>query len=252
MLNSVKKFLYVISIAVLPMVFGSFLFVGILESYKNNESLNSAILESYSSIRTKQAECHKIHNDLYMAYYPYAGSLRILKKQLVMLIDNKGIGLPKEYEIFMQSLNESNSRQAKEIEKLKQQKEECYTALYINYEETSILVNLLDKYENIASARATETNNLNSSKKEAAKKLNSITADDMLNIFQTDMESVLASNRDKWVLGIEELADFQVELAKIEEQRFSIETETFSKLRKLYLEAIKQRLNRSFVDYLIQ
>lgn len=234
------------------MVFGSFLFVGILESYKNNESLNSAILDSYNTIRTKRSQCQKIHNNLYLAYYPYAGSLRIMKEELERIIDTKGRGLPKEHEIFMQSLNESNTKQLKEIQELSSKKEECYSELYISYEETAILVNLLDEYERIASERAANINGLNPSQKEASNKVNSISADDMLKVFEVGMEAALISNRDKWLSGMEELADFQVEIAKIEENRFSIEATTFGKLRKLYLEAIKNRLNRSFVDYLVQ
>lgn len=252
MLSSIKSFIYVVSIAVIPMAFGSFLFVGIIESYKNNESLNSVIVDSYKSIRSQRAQCHKIHNDLYMAYYPYAGSLKIIKKELGTLIDTKGIGLTKEHEIFMLSLYESNSKQLKEIQKLKVLKDDCYTTLYMKYEETAILVNLLDDYEGIASARATEINNLNASIKEATKKLSSVTENDILNVFQTGVESALVSNKDKWLLGMEELADSQIELAKIEEKVFSIEFKTFGKLRRIYLGAIKNRLNSGFVDYLVR
>lgn len=252
MLNSIKKFFYIIAVTVIPMIFGSFLFAGIIESYKNNESLNSAILDSYSSIRTKRAECHKIHNDLYMAYYSYADSLKTIKIELERPIDNHGKELPKEYIIFMQSLIESNSTQFQEIQKLIKQKEDCYSTLYINYEEAAILLNLLEQYESIAKVRATELNSLYPSEKDALNKLRSISIDDLLNIFHTGIDSALTSNREKWLSGIEELAEVQVELAKIEEQRSSIETKTFFELRRLYLEAIKNRLNRGFVDYLIQ
>ena len=252
MLNSIKKFFFIIAVTVIPMVFGSFLFAGILESYKNNESLNSAILESYRSIITTRAECHKIHNDLYMAYFSYAGSLKTIKIELERPIDNHGKELPKEYILFMQSFIESNSTQIKKVQKLIKQKEDCYSTLYINYEEAAILLNLLEKYESIATVRATELNSLNLSEKDAVNKLRSISVDDLLNIFHTGIDSAMTSNRDKWLSGIEELADIQVEIAKIEMQKFSIEAKTFSELRRLYLEAIKNRLNRGFVDYLIQ
>ena len=194
MLNKVKEFIYIISIAVIPMAFGSFLFVGVLEKYKNSESLNSAILDSYKTIRNKRSECHKIHNDLFLSYYPYAGSIKIMATEMERVMGAKDVSLPHEYQVFVLSNVESQADYRKDIEELKKNKDKCYTELYISYEELAILLDKIDEYESISGERSSALNGLNSSLEGERGKLKSISADDLMNIFRQGIEVSMLTN----------------------------------------------------------
>lgn len=251
-LEKIKQYIYVISIAIIPMVFGSFLFVGVLEKYKNTESLNTTILDSYKSLRVKRSECHKIHNNLFLSYYAYSGSLKIMGAEMKRLIGSKGASLPKEFEIFVTSNIEAQTEQRKEIEKLKKSKEDCYSDLYISYEELAILLNRISEYETIAEKQSSNLNRFNSSIDEAKDKLKRISPDDIMNVFRDGIKKAMLSNTEKWLLAMEELSEFQLAIAKIEEEKFQIDLEVFSKLRRMYLVDIRSKLNKGFVSYLFQ
>ncbi len=230
----------------------SFLFVGFIESYKNNESLNASILETYKNIKSKRSQCHKIHNEYFLSYYPYAGTLNIQGQELENIKKTNPKLITKEYEVWLNAIIDSQQDQIKEIENLKNQTASCYRELYIEYDDLAILLGVFNEYETIVSNRSSKINETYNSQKHSLKEnFKYLEPDYILNAIRKGMSSTLTQDTRKLNIMFDELYNAQITISKFEEQRFNIELETYGKLRNIYLPKIKSRLERGFIGYIL-
>jgi hypothetical protein len=236
---------------ILLIFLASFLFVGIIEQYKNNESLTHEILKTYSEIRIKQSSCHKSHNDFFLSYYPLAGSFIIQKQELKIIADHIDKNLSQEYFTFIIGILESVNKQKNNISYLKSMTESCYSLLHIEYESLAILLGIYKKYEEIVEQNARDINLTYKKQKEIYKKYTKNPKnDEILARFKSILLSTIDKNKiNEFESKFQDLSNLQISLAKNEKLRFDIRSNTYKQLKDLYISTINKRLNRGFIDY---
>ncbi|MDO7926718.1 hypothetical protein Q6A51_08000 [Pseudomonas sp. KFB-139] len=84
-LSYLKQF----SISIVTLVLGSFVFVGVIENYKSDESIKVSQLEAYFKPAREAANaCLKKQNELFLHYPEYGGSFSLLFGELNRLFEN--------------------------------------------------------------------------------------------------------------------------------------------------------------------
>ena len=233
--------------------FVSFLFVGVIESYKNKESMNSLILKTYKNIKVKRSLCQKTQNDYFLSFYPYAGSLTMQGQELSNLNKLKDKNISKGYEIWLTALLESQQAQKNNIEKLKSETDSCYRDLYIEYEDLAILLGVVGQYENIIKEQSQSINSTYEKQKYILNgKTKNVDLQYILDSARKGFSGALTRDKDKWIDMFNELSDLQIKLAENEKARFNIEIKTYEKLRNIFLSSIQERSDRGFIAYIFK
>lgn len=95
----------------LTLALGSFIFVGILEDYKSDDSIKVKQLEDYfKPARTLANSCLKQQNQLYLHYPQNGSSLRLLFDAMSNLMENPQLERNPNYELVLKDYYITYSR----------------------------------------------------------------------------------------------------------------------------------------------
>lgn len=245
--NESKRFLSKLVL----LFFGSFLFVGLLEEYKSHEGLISEIRSSYNEIRKKQNECRRYHNELFLAFYPYSGSLLVLHKEFSQILALEARPIPLEYAAYIQSISTQPKENLSRIETLQKDLRFCGDELLMRYEDLALLLGVHQSFSAFQNDRSAKLNRTyQKQKKSVSDLIPDISYEEFTEPFKRGIVETLRENPQKWPVRLEMLSKAQLEIAKYEEERFRIEEDFFRSYRELVLPRIKSRFNGGFLGWL--
>lgn len=252
MKEPLKKYLAILSLTLIPMFFGSFIFVGVLESYKNNEALNNSILDGYKQIQIKGQAYFKAHGELISLYSQYNIILTIVREILNDPASYQDDNLSIEYEAFVDHFIEICQELPKELDRINEDSARSYGHLHIAYDELALLLDFTDDYDEEIVYRDYKLNNLLSKRQQYLEtSATNFDLNELIRLLKVGIENSSNNQRDKWLSLLDKLSEFVIEMANFEKRKYDIELSTYSSLRKEYIEKIKERMDRNFIEYVL-
>lgn len=237
-------------ITMISLFFGSFLFVGLLEEYKNDLSFKKTIMDDiYRPMVDMHVQFNQRHNLLFLEYAKFAGTNQMMLNEIEHIVKTHERDLGGDYAIWAMSVQEANQKVAKETERLKAEVNEYRSKLYRKYEEVALMTGTYKKYRELITKA---TNNINSIYKERSERSKEFTKDINLNdIMPTMRKMLLGKSNVQSIKEIKKLAKITVNLylmlSENEQKIFNEENKLFEELHHLFAEEISYRFKRGFI-----
>ncbi|GAB1576174.1 hypothetical protein [Bordetella petrii] len=242
-------------ISIVPLFFGSLLFAGILESYKNDASARKEIMNDfYRPMRETQSGCQKTHNNLFLGYAKLAGSYRLMLDEFKHLTTLDMSRMTRDYEILLESMLSTHATTTSDTKRLEVELEACRAKLFRQYEELALVTGTYDQFKGLSRDRATRLNDLYAKRKALADQtlrgydINSLMGmlRDFLQFnFENQEQKTLAAQKVN-ELG-EPIIQHYLQLSNSEQDMFKIDAELFEGLHTVFAKDISSRFERGFI-----
>ena len=237
---------------IIPLFLGSFVFIGVIENYKNDSMLKIKILEDYfKPSRQQVADCLKKQNSLFLKYPEPPAHLKLFTKEMFHLIENPSLNGNADYEVVLEALISTYQKSAKELEQLEIETEQCKTDVFRSLETLAIVTGSFDEFSRYSEQRAQQLNAASKIKSDQNKKnRGSLEVDDLQNL----MRSIATANfesregQEEFKLKMtqmlpvieshgEIMSSFEKRVFDIENDFYSnVRTETSTKISELFEE----------------
>lgn len=120
MSNETQSFLSQLLISIISISLGSFIFAGILESYKKDQDLQEEFIKDYFRPMMKlQSSCSSSHNELFLKYGELSASYQLMYNEIVHMAMSPDSELGQHYEVLPMFLIKTNEELKKELKILK-------------------------------------------------------------------------------------------------------------------------------------
>lgn len=246
-------------ISVVPLFFGSFLFVGIIESYKNDLSVrNNIIADAYRPMRETHALCHETQNKLVIQYSQVAGSYKIMMDEITQSQKNGDINFGgNNANLLLHASFKANQSSLSGLDKLETDFVQCRTKLFRQYEELALMTGTYEIFKIKSKARMDKLNKLYEERKEKASKVtNGVEVEDIINKMRLLLRMDL-SNRNEMneaFLSMNPLMDMLLKRSLIysekEQEMFEVEQAFFRDVYEMYASEINKRFKKGFISNL--
>jgi len=241
--------------AILPLFFGSLLFSGLIESYKNDMNSRREILNDYyRPMRDIRNDCHNKHNDLFLQYGSVAGSLKLFSDETSRFSEINFNKITHEQAIFYVSIVKTLRSEYEKLNMLKKNVSECTSVLNRIYTELSIVTGSYDEFVKVLTHRTALINELYSKRAVFLKGHNGdINEEKYLQIIHDFISSDLSNDaliaeKMKGIKGvILPLVSIYIAIGESEKEVFDAEYQMFVKLNDIYLEDMNSRFKRGFI-----
>lgn len=245
-------------IAVIPIFLGSFLFAGILESYKKDQGIQKELIKDYyRPMRALQSSCSSLHNNLFLKHGELSGSYQLMFNEFVHMSVTPDSKLGHDYDAIPMSIFKANSELKNEIEELKLVVEKCKEDLFFKYEELSLATGTYPEFTELAQKRTNGVNSIYAERKEKAREnKKEIDPDQLIHLMREFVSMDLSNDKYKSIFmnKIEKIFDPVVKhsliMAKAEQAIYQKESVFFQSLHKLYAEEISKKHSSGFFSWM--
>ncbi|MCW8997479.1 MAG: hypothetical protein OQK04_02025, partial [Kangiellaceae bacterium] len=94
-----------ILVGVSTMFFGSFIFAGVIEGYKNEAGKNEKVISDYfRPMRVAQTACSASHNRLFLSYGEMSGTYQLIYDELQHMMQNRKVRNSIDYQVIPMSI----------------------------------------------------------------------------------------------------------------------------------------------------
>ena len=143
-----------LTLAVVPLFFGVYLFAALLETYKDDMSARKdLVLDFYRPMREAQADCRATEQQLMLAYGTQAGTYRLMLSEFDHMASADPATLTRDYDVLPRSIIESNNKITAQVGELTTKLDACTRTLYRKYEEVALATATYDQFLDIARQR---------------------------------------------------------------------------------------------------
>lgn len=246
--------LAVVTIALGSLV-GPVVFSGIIENYKDDDSIKLTQLETYFIPAREAADhCLSLQNKLYLDYPLEAARHRLFIDGMRRLQgDIKGKNTH-EYERILMSLQDENLEKQKETKALEAEAQSCRQKVFFKLEALSIVTGTFKEFSLAASKRADELNKIDAYRREMIQ--SSLEGSEEIDGMGLIYDAVTASSPDglaQMVSKHEELLaiveSYGKIMAKVGEKIHSVEMEFFGEVREVSANNIDRRFRENFLEW---
>lgn len=254
-----KKLLGNFLVAFAPIFFGSFVFVGVIENYKDDSVFKSRLLENYfKPARTSSDDCMRAQGEFVEKYPLYAASLVLMFEELQHLADNPKLQNAYDYELLLRATVENHNEANADLDRLNIEVKKCRIDVQRKLEDLALVTGSFDEYSENLSVRV--------SKIEAAEKNRTERVDQLLSEYKAEFDyrdkvrGFLASppsTNDEWKTAIEQFSSL---LPIVEgSAKISMETEAlisnaeidfYEKSRRSSSNKINSMFEQGFISWL--
>lgn len=242
-------------VAIVPLFFGSLLFAGILESYKNDASARKEIMNDfYRPMRETQSECQRTHNNLFLKYGEVAGSYQLMLAEFKHLTTTDLSKMTKDYQILLESVLSTETKANADARELEGKLELCRTKLFRQYGELALVTGTYKRFTNLSTDRASRINSLYAERKSFAEKtLKNYDAKELMGILRNFLQLNFDSQEQKTALAqkINELGgpiiQHYLQLSENEQEMFKVDVKLFEDLHDTFSTEISGRFERGFI-----
>lgn len=244
-------------VAFLPVFFGSFLFAGVLENYRNDSRLEGTIIEkNFTPMRELQGSCHTFHNDLYLQYGNLSGSYQLMFDELEHIFSTPESELGRDYEVLLKSIFQTHSETNTKASELKETVANCRLELFRKYESLALMTGTYDKFSNMVDEKVASINKVYDERSELSKAATEdVEVNDMMPMMRTLLATQLESEaeREKFMTKFRKIASAVIEhnqiMMKTEQQIFQIQKKFDSELRSLFAGKISDMYDEGFLGW---
>lgn len=251
-------FLKQLTITIITLVFGSFVFVGIIENYKSDESIKIKQLESYfKPAREAAHSCLKTQNDLYIHYPSYGGAFELFFAALENMRKKPELERSHQYGLYLEAYVKNLEQVKKTQEELPVQVRKCRAEVYLKLEALAIATGTFEFFMAESRKRDKLLNQIDKEFRTKLKENNkSMTAEDLLKMLNKFGELNMNSKNEikKMISEFSEMLPvikaYSLALAETEKKKYKVEAEFFSKIRIKSAEHINNRFKQGFFSWL--
>ncbi|MEX0291418.1 MAG: hypothetical protein AB3N14_20105 [Flavobacteriaceae bacterium] len=243
---------------ILPVCLGSFIFLGLIENYKNESSLKVKILEMYyQPSREIVASCQKSHNQLYLKYPVPSNQLKLTFDELIKMSEEPKSYQSKSHEILLHALTKAFETSQKEVELLEDEVKKCRTKVFRALESLAIATGSFDKFNKLAKQASIDINNVYKERTRMAKEnARKITPKDLIrmlrNVTEIDFESL--EGRKELKSKIQYISPFLAKhseiMSKTEEEIYLIDLNFNQQIRLLTSSELSEQFEVGFLGWL--
>ncbi|AIR63968.1 hypothetical protein LH86_02415 [Cedecea neteri] len=241
--------------AILPLFFGSLLFSGLIESYKNDMSSRKEILNDYyRPMRDARNDCHKKHNELFLQYGLVAGALKLFADETKRVSKMNFNRITYEQAIFYVSVVDTFRTEQGKLNELKKNVSDCTSVLNRMYTELSVVTGSYDEFVRILAQRTALINDLYRKRADFVKNSNGDLNEDeymkMIHEFISldfSNDALIAEKLESMQSVILPLVPTYLGIGENERKVFDAEYDMFVKLNEIYLEEMNSRFKRGVI-----
>lgn len=243
-------------ISVIPIFLGSFLFVGILESYKKDQGIQKELIKDYyRPMMALQSSCSSSHNTFFLKHAELSGSYSLMYNELVHMSVTPDSKLGRDYDVVPMSILKANSELKNEIEELKIAVKKCRADLFFKYEELSLATGTYPEFTELAQKRAKVINAIYADREKKAKEnTKEIDHNQLITLMREFVSLDLSKNKSIFMDRIEKIFDPVVKhnliMAETEQAIYQEESEFFQSLHKLYAGEISKKHSSGFFSWI--
>ena len=257
MSNGTPSFPSQLLIAVIPIFLGSFLFAGVLESYKKDQGIQKELIKDYyRPMRTLQGSCSSSHNELFLKYGELSGSYQLMFNELVHMSVTPETKLGQDYEVIPMSIFKANSELKQNIEGLKTTVKKCRADLFFKYEELALATGIYPEFKKLADKRATEVNAIYSERKKKYKEnTKEIDPNQLIPLMREFVSLDLSddTNKSMFIDKMEKIFEptkqHSLIMAVTEQSIYEKEYDFFQSLHKLFANEISRKHSSGFISW---
>lgn len=248
-------------LAVVTIVLGSLVgpvvFSGIIENYKDDDSLKLTQLEKYFiPAREAADDCLNRHNQLYLEYPLEAARQRQMLEGIQHLRS-----LPKEkntydFEKILLLLQESNLEKKKEIKALASEVKSCRQQVFFKLEALSIATGTFEQFTSAADKRADGLNKLDAHRrkmledKKIEENFEKIDAMDLIrNVTMASSPAEISTLIAETEQLLPTIEAYGMIMADVEQKAHSVELQFFGEIREVSGNSIDSRFRENFLEW---
>jgi len=224
---------------IIPLFLGSFVFIGVIENYKNDSELKIKLLEDYfKPSRELVADCHSKHNDLFLKYPSPPAQLRLFSEEMVHLMNNPSLKGNRDYDLILEALAKTYQESTKELKDLEILVKECRVDVFRSLETLSIAAGAFEEFAELSKEHSRKLNSIYKSRsKESKENTGGVGIDDLKGIMRSiatiNFESKEGQEKFKLQMNsmlpvIEKHAEI---MSRTEQEIFDADNEFYSKVR---------------------
>lgn len=247
-------------LSILPLFFGSFLFAGLIEDYKDDVSFRKSIIyDAYRPMREIYTSCQATHNKLFLKYAEVAGSYQLLFDEIEHMLKAMLAEPTSNNETLLVSMNKAFNSATKDLTQLEQDQERCRSKLFRAYEELALMTGTYDNFRIKAKNRSEKLNKLyalrqqrlqqNTNGIEVPKLMQKLRKVVNLDDFSSEEEMKRLVNEFRPIATVVIKSNFT--LSKTEEEIFKVENQFYDDLHEMFVGEINSRFKRGFVSWIL-
>ena len=252
------SFIKQLSLSVITLVLGSFIFVGVLENYKSDEALKLKQLENYfKPARESINSCLKMQNDLYLHYPQYSGSMKLMFGELKNLINKPELNGNHQYGLILEGYAKNLINVQETQKKLPPKVEKCRQETFLKLESLSIATGSYDFFKSKSEIRAEKLNTIDKKFREELKGSNGDLDEKKIIQMVRDFGEINAHSEDEWKKLILDFSDklpviegYSSALYTAEVSKYKVESEFFGAIRNNTAKQINDRFKQGFFSWL--
>ena len=252
------SFIKQLSLSVITLVLGSFIFVGVLENYKSDEALKLKQLESYfKPARESIYSCLKMQNDLYLHYPQFSGSMKLMFGELENLMNKPELNSNYHYGLVLEGYAKNLISVQTKQKELPPKVANCRQETFLKLESLSIATGSYDFFHEKSKIRAKQLNDIDEKFREELKKNSGDLGEKEIIQMVRDFGEINANSDDEWKKTILDFSDklpiievYSAALTAAEISKYKVESEFFGAIRNNSAEQINDRFKQGFFSWL--
>ncbi|SAK39490.1 hypothetical protein [Caballeronia ptereochthonis] len=247
-----------LTLAVVPLFFGVYLFAALLETYKDDMSARKdLVLDFYRPMREAQADCRATEQQLMLAYGTQAGTYTLMLSEFDHMASADPATLTRDYDVLPRSIIESNNKITAQVGELTTKLDVCTRTLYRKYEEVALATATYDQFLDIArqrdaAVRAPYAKRAALLDEVAAKFKPGSMMDTLRQSLTSDVDTAEAKAAMKVKLHAmgDPAAELYTQLAQTEQAILKVEQDTDAQLIALFAKEVSWRYKRGLLRML--
>ncbi|MCK7410390.1 hypothetical protein [Enterobacter bugandensis] len=256
--NGAQSFLSQLLIAIISISLGSFLFAGILESYKKDQGLQEELIKDYfRPMMELQSSCSSSHNELFLKYGELSGSYQLMSNEIVHMTKTPDSKLGQHYEALPMSIIKANAELKKGVEELEMTVKKCKADLFLKYEELALVTGSYPEFRSLAKNYTIAINTIYSERQKKAKEnTKNIDPNQLMPLMRKFIAMDLSTNANKSMLASEMdnisklTTQHSLIMAEYEELIFKEDNDLFLSLHDLFAIQISEKYSGGFISWI--
>ncbi|MGB0943183.1 MAG: hypothetical protein ACPGUE_12305 [Marinomonas sp.] len=245
-------------IAVIPIFLGTFLFAGVLESYKKDVSIQKELIKDYyRPMRVLQSTCHSKHNQLFLKYGEISGLFQLMYDEIEHMLVTPESKLGGDYEIIPMSIFETHVELKAEIASLKEEVDLCRSELFLKYEELALVTGTYPTFHEFSNSRFDLINAIYEKRKAmSGENFKDIDLGDLMSMVREflNIDVQKYDNKvtvmNKLEIILEPTKKYSLILMETEQEIFRVDKEFSTKLHGLFSKEISNKHSNGFFSWL--
>jgi len=257
MSNGAQSFFSQLLISIISISLGSFIFAGVLESYKKDQGLQEEFIKDYfRPMMELQSSCSSSHNELFLKYGELSGSYQLMSNEIVHMTVTPDSKLGQYYEALPMSIIKANTELKKGVEDLEITVKKCKANLFLKYEELALVTGSYPEFRDLAKKYTNSINTIYSERQKKAKENTKNTdPNQLMPLMRKFIAMDLSTNENKSMLASEMeriskiTTQYSLIMAEYEELIFKEDNDFFLSLHDLYAIKISEKYSGGFISW---